>query len=255
MAWPGKGESTNIFQPHMASRQFSFSYDGEPVFEHVQQKVQHPSQSPFAEPFYVYVMGPYTAFDARKAYDGAGNLKSPYIEDPLFDENKHVNASNRATYEAALAEFCDRLRQDLGVCAFLASDIDSIPTIQRASGTADGMSVLDQSIAFAAISDAVAFIFTNAGLTTGVGAEVGAILSDFNLRLRNPEPERKPKERLRIFPQAGFSSASVDEVPFTYGVARSEFETADDLTAEIRTFVEGIRRAKNTGPLPIYKPY
>lgn len=239
----------------MPKREFSFSFDGEPVFKHVQRQVQQPKQSPFPDPFYVYVMGPYTAFDARKAYDDAGQLKSPFINDPLFDEHKHVNTANRATYEAALADFCDELRHDLGVGAFLASDIDSIPTIQKASGANPGMSVLDQSIAFAGVSDAVVFIFTNAGLTTGVGAEVGAVLSDFNLRRRNPEPERKPQERLKIFPHTEFSSASVDEVPITFGVARSEFKTDNDLLEEVKSFLEGIRRANNTGPLPIYNPY
>jgi len=239
----------------MPKREFSFSYNGSPVFEHVQQQVQQPVQSPFTAPFYVYVMGPYTAFDAREAYDNAGKLKSPYMNDSLFDEQKHVNAANRATYEAALADFCDSLRSDLGVCAFLASDVDSIPTIQQASGSTQGMSVLDQSIAFAGVSDAIAFIFTNAGLTTGVGAEVGAVLSDFNLRRRNPEPERKPRKRLRIFSHTEFRSASVDEVPFTYGVAKREFETDEDLVEEIKSFIEGIRRANNTGPLPVYNPY
>lgn len=61
------------------------------------------------------------------------------------------------------------------------------------------MSVLDQSVAFAAVSDTAVFIFTNAGLTTGAGSEVGAILGDFNLRRENPEPDRKPRQRIGLF--------------------------------------------------------
>jgi len=44
------------------------------------------------------------------------------------------------------------------------------------------MDPLAQSVAFAAHSDAIIFLFTRGGLTTGVGAETGGILGEFHLR-------------------------------------------------------------------------
>jgi hypothetical protein len=239
----------------MTRREFSFSYDGDPVIDHVERCAPVPLESPMTQPFYVYVMGPYTAFDATYSFPDADKLESPFIEDPLFDPDVHLNKSGRHTYEAALADLCELLRAELGARAFLATDINTIPTVEEASGTEPGMSVLDQSVAFAAVSDAVLFVFTDAGLTTGAGSEVGAILSDFNLRRENPEPDRKPRKRIGLFLHDDFSSASIDEVPFTYDVPVREFTSKDHLLSRIRGFFETIRREQNSRPLSVYEPY
>jgi hypothetical protein len=239
----------------MSGREFSFSYDGDPVIDHIRQCAPVPLAPPTDQPFYVYVMGPYTAFDATYPFPDADKLESPFIEDPLFDPNMHLNKIARHTYEAALADLCELIRAELGACAFLATDVKTIPTIERASENEPGMSVLDQSVAFAAVSDAVIFIFTDAGLTTGAGSEVGAILSDFNLRHENPEPDRKPRKRIGVFLHDEFSSASINEVPFTYDVPVREFTSKDHLLSRIQGFLEDIRRENSSRPLPVYEPY
>lgn len=214
-----------------------------------------PRESPIRDSFYVYVMGPYTAFDATYSFPNANKLDRPFIEDPLFVPQKHLNNIARHSYEAALADLCESIRGKFGARAFLATDIKTIPTVKEAAGTEPGMSVLDQSVAFAAVSDAVIFVFTDAGLTTGAGSEVGAILSDFNLRRENPEPDRKPRKRIGLFLHDEFSSASINEVPYTYDIPTREFTSADHLLRRIQGFLEDVRREKNSRPFPIYEPY
>lgn len=239
----------------MIGREFSFSYDGDPVIDHVKRCAPVPLESPTSEPFYVYVMGPYTAFDANYSFPDADTLESPFIEDPLFDPDVHLNKIARHTYEAALADLCESIRAELGARAFLATDIKTIPTVEEASDSEPGMSVLDQSVAFAAVSDAVIFVFTDAGLTTGAGSEVGAILSDFNLRCENPEPDRKPRKRIGLFLHDEFSSASIGEVPYTYDIPTREFTSENHLLSRIRGFLEDVRRENNSRPFAIYEPY
>ncbi|WP_141465274.1 DUF7509 family protein [Salinadaptatus halalkaliphilus] len=225
------------------------------MIEHIEHCAPVPRTSPTSEPFYVYVMGPYTAFDATYSFPDADNLESPFIEDPLFDPDKHRNKIARHTYEAALADLCESIRGELGAHAFLATDIKTIPTVQEAPENEPGMSVLDQSVAFSAVSDAVVFVFTDAGLTTGAGSEVGAILSDFNLRRRNPEPGRKPRKRIGLFLHNEFTSASIDEVPYTYDVPVREFTSKEQLLSRIQGFLEDIRREEKSRPFPVYEPY
>jgi len=239
----------------MTGREFSFSYGGDPVIEHIERCAPVPRESPTRDPFYVYVMGPYTAFDATYPFPDADKLDSPFIEDPLFDPQKHLHKTNRHSYETALADLCESIREELGARAFLATDIKTIPTVEEAPSGEPGMSVLDQSVAFAAVSDAVIFVFTDAGLTTGAGSEVGAILSDYNLRRKNPEPNRKPRKRIGLFLHEEFSSASIDEVPYTYDIPTRDFTSRDHLQRRIQGFLEDIRREKNSRPFPVYEPF
>jgi hypothetical protein len=199
-------------------------------------------------------MGPYTAFDAAYAYSDGDQLETPFMEDPLFDPDHHITDDGRGSFRLALEDFCKALREQFGVHAFLATDI-TIPTDTKADDGEESMSVLDQSVAFAAVSDAVMFVFSEAGLTTGVGSEVGAILGEFHLRQGNPEPIRKPRERFRIFKTEGFSSASIDEIPSTYDVDTVEFKTRDELIKKTQHFLANLERNDPDRHLPIFNPY
>ena len=223
--------------------------------DHIQNCAPVPRQGPRRDPFFVYVMGPYTAFDASIPFSNTSSLHSQFITDPLFHPQTHPQKTNRGTYEAALADLCDDLRAQFGVRAFLATDIQTIPTKQAADDTEPGMSVLDQSIAFAASSDAVVFVFTNAGLTTGAGSEVGAILGEFQLRRGHPDQPLKPRERIGIFQHNDFSSASIEEIPYTYGIGTEEFGTKAELIDDIKGLLENVRREAQAGPLPIFRSY
>lgn len=239
----------------MTGREYSFSYDDDPVIRHIERCASVPRKSPTPDPFYVYVMGPYTAFDASYPFPDADELETPFIDDPLFNPDEHIHKIGRHSYEAALADLCETIRADLGAHAFLATDIKTIPTVQEAPEGDSGMSVLDQSVAFAAVSDAVLFILTEAGRSTGTASEVGAILSDFNLRRENPEPDRKPRTRIGLFPHEEFSSASINEIPYTYDIPTRDFNSRGHLLSRIQGFLEDIRREANQSPLPIYEPY
>ncbi|WP_135829926.1 DUF7509 family protein [Halorussus halobius] len=233
-----------------------FRYDGRPVFEYVRRDAPTPDRDRLDEDFFVYVMGPYTAFDATYVFDDAEKLRTSFIDDPLFDPDRHVTGDETGTMEAALRDVCEEMRELFGVRAFLATDID-VPTRREAEerDLDNYLSVLDQSVAFAAVSDAVVFVFTQAGLTTGAGSEVGAILSEFNLRTGNPEPDRKPRERFRVFRGESFGSASIDELPYTYGVDAIEFEDEADLLAKTRQFLANVERTARDRPFPVYTSY
>lgn len=238
----------------MGRRDYGFRFDGEPVFTHVQRDAPLPPESRLEDDFFVYVMGPYTAFDATYAYSDADQLESPFIQDPLFDPEEHLTEDGRGSFESALADLCETFREELGVRSYLATDIE-IPTDERADDEEPSMSVLDQSIAFSAVSDAVVFVFTRAGLTTGTGSEVGTILGEFHLREGNPEPVRKPRERFRVFKTGDFSSASIDEIPSTFGVDAIEFSNEDELITKTKHFLVNIERDDPDRPLPVFNPY
>ena len=114
------------------------------------------------------------------------------------------------------------------------------------------MTPLDQSVEFAAVSDAVLFIFSAAGLNSGVAGEIGSVLGEFNLRWNNPAQECKPRERLRIFQGPGFGSASLDEIPFGFNVDVSDFETQKELLAKSQQFLVGIERGAQEKGWPIF---
>ena len=238
----------------MNSRNYGFTFKNKSIFSRVRQDAPQPSASRLDDEFYVFVMGPYTAFDATYAFSDGDQLQSPFIDDPLFEPESHITTGGRGSFKLALTDFCESLRDQFGVHAFLATDI-TIPTETEASDDEESMSVLDQSVAFAAVSDAVVFVFSEAGLTTGVGSEVGAILGEFHLRRGNPEPIRKSRERFRIFKTEGFSSASVDEIPSTYDVDTTEFETRERLINKTQHFLANIERDDPDRPLPIFNPY
>ena len=110
-----------------------------------------------------------------------------------------------------------------------------------------GLSVIEQSLAFAEASEGNAFIFTKSGLTTGVGCESGAIPE--YLVLRSPERRRCSPETFCIFEDAEydpdtetyepkFGSASIDEMDKTYDIPFRYFADREDLVDSLTSFVE-----------------
>lgn len=238
----------------MTGRDYGFQFENESVFARIQRNVPKPPEEKLNDEFFVYIMGPYTAFNATKVYEGSNTLKSPFISDPLFDPERHVSDKKRGRFDWALADLCESLRNEFGVRAFLATDVD-IPTESESNSGKKSMSVLEQSVAFSAVSDAVFFVFSHAGLTAGTGSEVGATLGEFHLREGNPEPVRKPKERFHIFTTAQFGSASIEEIPSTYGITSSEFSDEQNIIDKSEHVLAKIERNDQKGSFPVYKPY
>jgi len=165
--------------------------------------------------------------------------------------------------EQALRDFCAELRDRHSCRAFVASDID-IPTYRQArelnerrgddEPEVQGMAPLDQSIAFAAHSDAVLFLFTQGGLTTGVGTETGGILGEFHLRRGNPATTHKPSQRVAIYQDAEFGSATVDELPYGFDVRYDEFRRKADLHDRVRNWFDALTREARDTDLPVFVP-
>jgi hypothetical protein len=189
-----------------------------------------------------YVMGPYTAFDASYPFE---DPPQQYIDPGLFDPERD------ASFEETLATFCGTLRDEHGVWAFIATDLN-VPTESEAEGTS-GLSPLDQSILAATYADSVFFVVDEAGLNAGVGSEIGAVLSEFQLRLRTPQSGRKPRQRLQICLSDSLS-ASIEEVPYTYGVDVYEYDDWADLVTFAGNHIQEIW-AKSRDPsedFPVY---
>ncbi len=238
----------------MSKRGYGYNYDGETVFSRVRSDAPGPDDETLDREFFVYVMGPYTAFDAKYAYDNADKLRTRFADDPLFDPDEHVTDDGRGDYEAVLQAFCSQLRERLGVRAFLATDID-IPTLDESDGSTPGMAVPRQSVAFAAVSDAVVFVFTEGGLTTGAGGELGMILGEFNLAPDDPEQVRKPRERFRVFQSEGFESGTIEEIPPAYEIESVPFANREGLVEATQQFLVNLKRDHPDRQLPIYRPY
>ena len=117
------------------------------------QSDRAPTQSTLRATTATSVMGTYTAFNAEYVYDEADELKSPFISDPLFDPETHVTKDGTGSIEHALADICKILCEQLGVRAFIATDI-GIPTkrdVEEKDLDEPGMKLLDQSVEFAAV--------------------------------------------------------------------------------------------------------
>jgi len=114
-------------------------FDGETNFQYNEYSIsdilteQAPAPPKFSthNDFTVYVMGPYTAFNAEVAYDDANKLRTPFQNDPLFDPDRHITNDDKGDMEQALRDFCTDLRENLNCRAFIATDID-IPTHEQA---------------------------------------------------------------------------------------------------------------------------
>ncbi|WP_435182029.1 DUF7509 family protein [Halorussus sp. AFM4] len=201
---------------------------------------------PGADPddVFVFLMGPYRLLDPSYLYPDEGY---PLPPDPLAPASDGA-APDRI--EATLRTVCERVSAETGATAFIASDVD-IPTkreVERRDLDEPGMAVIDQSVAFAKASAGSAFVFTKAGLTTGAGAEAGAIPEHF--RLRSPDERRRDPRTLAVLAEAEpsdddrntyvpkFSSASIDEMDDAYDLRFRYFTDRDDLVGKLVDFVE-----------------
>ncbi|OVE86326.1 DUF7509 family protein [Natronolimnobius baerhuensis] len=216
-------------------------YDGTPVETIIARSI------PDADPddTFVFLMGPYRLLDPSYLYPDDGY---PLPPDPLAPQ---AGAGAPDAIEATLRTICERVSDETGTTAFIASDVD-IPTrreAEREQLPESGMAVIDQSVAFATASAGNAFVFTKAGLTTGAGAEAGAIPEHF--RLRDPETRRRDPRTFCLFAEATkthgengpvyeprFSSASIDEMDDAYDLRFRYFADREELVERLVDFVE-----------------
>lgn len=214
-------------------------YEGTPIKTIITQSI------PYAEPDdrLVFLMGPYRLLDPTYLYP---STEYPLPVDPLAPE---MEAAAPDEIEATLRTICKRVSAETSTTVFIASDVD-IPTRQEAERRhcdERGMAVINQSIAFAAASDGNAFVFTKAGLTTGAGAEAGAIPEYFQLRddtgrLRDPRTFCIFAEAAKSNSEGGyeprFSSASIDEMDDAYNLRFRYFVDRTELVDKLVDFIE-----------------
>jgi hypothetical protein len=223
-------------------------YGGGSIYENIVDNTAEPEGQ---GSFLCYVMGPYTPFDVTYAYpEDSIDADTPYIDAELFDPDKHEDM------EETLQNIRTELRTDPGILAFVATDVD-IPTRREAREKEleeRGLSPLDQSIEYAIVSDTVVFILDEAGLNAGAGSELGAILGEFNLRLRNREPNRKPRRRFRVYLSDEFSSASIEEIPYGYDIDIYRYRSEKDLLRNLRNFVTNVENLSRYDGFELYNP-
>lgn len=216
-------------------------YRGRPIEEIVAESVPWGDRSNV----FVFVMGPYRRLDPSYVYE---NEDYPLPPDPLAPEDE---AAPPDDVERTLRTVCERTSKETSTTVFLASDVE-IPTKRDVAQNGldePGMAVIDQSIAYARASDGCAFVFTRAGLTTGAGAECGAIPEHF--RLRRPRERTRDPRTLCLFREAEatgtdgrahyeylFSSASIDEMDAAYELRFRPFVDREHLVESLVEFVE-----------------
>lgn len=215
-------------------------YQGKPISEIIKRSTPEEMDSDV----FLFIMGPYRLLDPSYLYPDRTEFDLP--PDPLAPATKGVDSDE---IEATLRNVCQRISEATGVTAFIASDVE-IPTkreVERKKLDEPGMTVIEQSLAFASASEGNAFIFTKTGLTTGVGCESGAIPEHFALRSEN-DRTRSP-ETFCIFEDADydpntdtyqpkFGSASIDEMDKTYDLRFRYFADRRDLVDSLVSFVE-----------------
>lgn len=223
-------------------------YNGTPVRDLI---LRDAPDAPLSE-YLVYVMSAYTAYDLQQALDGYEEqvaLPELYPPDALFDPDVHDSM------EAAIQDLCGGIREAANVRAFIATDV-SIPTITEVQNDdldEPGMTPLEQSIAFARESNAVLFVFPYAGIPTGVASEAGALCEHFNLRATDPADRTKPRERFRLFREAGVGSATVEEFEFDYELRFAVYESQEELVHTIKRFLQQLQYREQSSDFPIHR--
>ena len=81
----------------------NFQYNERPISDILAEQAPAPPKFSTHNDFTVYVMGPYTAFNAEVAYDDADTLKTPFQNDPLFDPHRHITNDGQGDMEQALS--------------------------------------------------------------------------------------------------------------------------------------------------------
>lgn len=224
------------------------TYDGTPVRDLI---LRDAPDAPLSE-YLVYVMSAYSAYNLQRALDETAeqaDLSQLYPPDALFDPDVHE------TMEAAIWQLCSEIRETTNTRAFLATDVD-IPTITQVQDEGldePGMTPIEQSIAFARASNAVLFIFPYAGIPIGVASEAGALCEHFNLRADDPTARMKPRERFRLFREAGIGSATIEEFEYDYNLTFAVYESREELLHSIKRFLQQLQHHDQDDSFPLYR--
>lgn len=196
----------------------------------MRERIRAKLDSPTHPGFLVYIMGPYKEWELEDLLpddvsptDGGGLLGEWDGEQSDYSEEEVL---------ALLEQTRDRLREEVGVNAFLAIDVD-IPL--------DEMDAATQTIEFARASNVIAFIAPSVGKNLGIGIETGAVLADL---------DDDHQERVVFVHEKGVRSAMIDSLSRRWKADVRTYEDEDELIDRLKTFIGVIINAEYSGDLP-----
>lgn len=180
--------------------------------------------------FLVYLMGPYKSFDPDELLsDGVAPEDSGVPFDMWSDDP--ASEYEAADVRALLERTRDSLREDTGLNAFLAIDVD-VPL--------DEMDAASQTIAFARASNVVALVAPQVGKNLGVGIETGSVLEALG---------DQRQERVVFVHEDGVRSAMIDSLSRRWDATILTYSTEAELTERLRTFAVQVMNDEYTGKL------
>lgn len=196
----------------------------------MRERIRAALDSPDYPGFPVYVMGPYKEWEIEDLLpedvsptEGGGVLGDWDADASDYSEEDAL---------ALLERTRDRLREEVGVNAFLAIDVD-IPL--------DEMDAATQTIEFARASNVIAFVAPSVGKNLGIGIETGAVLADL---------DDEHQERVVFVHETGVRSAMIDSLSRRWEADVRTYEDEDELVERLKTFIGVIINAEYSGDLP-----
>lgn len=219
----------------------------------------------------VYVMGAYTTSSpdyhlrqsnstVAQALSKVPLFKNIHAADPIFE---YADQSN--SLEDALHGVAAHIRSDnqLGHRAFLATDVD-VPTETQAQEDPvlpndAGVDPLTQSLFYAAISNAVVFVFSEAGVNDGVASELSGIAMAHNLDQVRPQEAKKPPCRFMYLHHSDVGSATLSEFPANISLVEGSYSREHDIHGELVGWLRQIEqmdspRTENDDPIHRFSP-
>jgi hypothetical protein len=181
--------------------------------------------------FLFYLMGPYKSFNLNYILSEE-ERRGIDIEDlpgPLRRLFRHEDDIDGA--QSLLRRIQGKLRADPGVNAFLALDVD-VDT--------DEVDAVTQSIEYARVSNATAFVVPFLGHNFGIGEEAGSILANLS---------DTHGERLIFLHEADVTSAMIRSAAIRWDLRIETYETEAELVDRLRLFVGDVMQRERRGDL------
>lgn len=178
----------------------------------------------------VYLMGPYKAFDPEDLLPE--DVDTDEAAAPFFDWDDAAGDYTHADVQALLERTRDRLRDEVGVNAFLAIDVD-VPL--------DEMDAATQTIRFARASNVVALIAPRVGKNLGVGIETGSVLEAL---------DGTHRERVVFVHEQGVRSAMIDALSRRWEATVVTYADENELLHRLRVFIAQVWNAEYAGDIP-----
>lgn len=180
--------------------------------------------------FLVYLMGPYKSFDIGEILPEDTSADDPGVPFDDWIDGSSTEYEERDV-QMILERVRDTLRDDDGLNAFLAIDVD-VPL--------DEMDAASQSIAFARASNVVALVAPQVGKNLGVGIETGSVLEALG-------DERQ--ERVVFVHERGVRSAMIDSLSRRWDATVLTYADEEELIDRLRTFSVQVMNDEHTGVL------